>query len=865
MAKVSISRKSELNGLSIITRPHHRVLICPATLDNCRHPRHDGLVLRLVVSPRCEERLMAAETFLCAAPADAEVLLVGPSRGAALDLAARIGAKRGITFGIHRLTLGRLAARLAATNLAKRGLTPASPLATVAIVTGAIADVLARGQLEYFTPVAKTPSFSRTLGATLAELRADGLCPADIRPTDARSRDIRALLQIYEEHLARAGLADHADVIFAAAQAAREAPEVRRSVLALVDVPITSRADEALVTELVRHAKRSWASVPMGDTRAERALATLAHERDESFLDEPSSALARLCRYVFATEEVKLADNTDDVSFFSAPGERRECVEIARRILAEARRGVRFDDMAVFLRAPEAYAGLLESAFARAKIPAHFALGSSRPEPSGRAFLALLACRAEDFSSKRFAEFLSLAPSSRDDVLFTNDRFELLDPSEKLGTLLEGQTVGSSSPAPAVLQRIATSSLSISLLWEKLLVEASIVGRKDRWSQRFEVLGKSFERELNLLRQTDPASPRIPTVEREVSALAELSAFALPIIDALAALPRRASWKVWLEELGRLATMALEDPTHVITTFTELDPLADVDDVGFDEVRHVLEGRLGTTTVEPSGHRYGEVFVGTPDLARGRSVAVVFVPGLAERLFPEAPREDPILLDADRRAISKTLWTQTDRGGYERLLLRLAIGAARDRVHMSYPRVEITAGRPRMPSFYGLDVRRATTGVLPDHDTLERDAADASGARLAWPAPVLPEDAIDDAEHDLAMLGLLLHAPSHVSAAGRAQYLLDLNPHLARSLRTRAARWDRGYSHHDGIVRITSTTAPVFVANRLRTRSFAVTAIEKFAACPYRFLLAAIHRIPARERRTTLDRLDPIKIGRAHV
>jgi hypothetical protein len=123
----SISRKSELHGLSILTRPHHRVLICPATLDNRRHPRHDGLVLRLVVSPRCEERLLAAETFLCAVPADAEVLLVGPSRGAALDLAARIGAKRGITFGIHRLTLGRLAARLAATNLAKRGLTPASP------------------------------------------------------------------------------------------------------------------------------------------------------------------------------------------------------------------------------------------------------------------------------------------------------------------------------------------------------------------------------------------------------------------------------------------------------------------------------------------------------------------------------------------------------------------------------------------------------------------------------------------------------------------------------------------------------------------------------------------------------------------
>ncbi|MBK9260887.1 MAG: PD-(D/E)XK nuclease family protein [Polyangiaceae bacterium] len=818
-------------------------------------------MLRLVVSPRSEERLSAAEAFLCEAPSDTEVLLVGASRGAALDLAARVGAKRGATFGLHRLTLGRLAARLAAIDLAKRGIAPASPLAIEAVVTRAVADALAQNLLDYFAPVAKTPSFSRTLCTTIAELRAERIGPDDIRGVDRRSSDIRTLLRLYEEHRARAKIADHADVLFTAAAATREAADVRRSMLVLVDVPITSRADESLVTELVRHAKQSFACVPMGDGRAERVLSTLATSRVEPLPDEPGSALSRLCQYIFAAEEIKPTETSDDVAFFSAPGERRECVEIARRILAEARRGVRFDDVAVFLRAPEAYAGLLESAFARAKIPAHFAFGSSQPEPSGRALLALLACRAEDFSSKRFAEFLSLAPTNRDVVLTTNESSLPSSRSELLGALLEGQPVMLPYETTPTLPKASSTPLLPTLLWERLLAEASIVGRKDRWPRRLDALGQSFDRELHLLRQTDSSSPRIDTVERESQALRDLSDFALPLIEALAALPQRASWKVWLEELGRIATMALEDPSHVITTFTELDPMADVEDVAFDEVRRVLEGRLGTKTVQPSGRRYGEVFVGTPDLARGRSFAVVFVPGLAERLFPEAPREDPILLDADRRAISKTLWTQTDRGQYERLLLRLSVGAARQRVHLSYPRVEVTAGRPRMPSFYGLDVRRATTGILPDHDTLERDAATASGTRLAWPAPALPEDAIDDAEHDLAMLGLLLHSSNDAPTAGRAQYLLDLNPHLARSLRSRSARWDRPYSHHDGVIRKTAATAPVLNANRLRTRSFAVTAIEKFAACPYRFLLAAIHRIPARERRTTPDRLDPITRG----
>ena len=68
-----------------------------------------------------------------------------------------------------------------------------------------------------------------------------------------------------------------------------------------------------------------------------------------------------------------------DVRLFSAPGEGRECVEIARRILEEARAGVAFDEIAVFVRSPQRYAGLLEHAFKRAGIPA---LVRSRHEPA---------------------------------------------------------------------------------------------------------------------------------------------------------------------------------------------------------------------------------------------------------------------------------------------------------------------------------------------------------------------------------------------------------------------------------------------------------------------------------------------------
>src|SRR5439155_1898973 len=98
------------------------------------------------------------------------------------------------------------------------------------------------------------------------------------------------------------------------------------------------------------------------------------------------SALTRARHFLFAAAAPPPWAARGDVLFFSAPGEGREAVEIARRILDEARAGTPFDEMAVLLRAPEAYASLLEVALRRARVSAWFARGTSRPDPSRRAF-----------------------------------------------------------------------------------------------------------------------------------------------------------------------------------------------------------------------------------------------------------------------------------------------------------------------------------------------------------------------------------------------------------------------------------------------------------------------------------------------
>jgi ATP-dependent helicase/DNAse subunit B len=290
--------------------------------------------------------------------------------------------------------------------------------------------------------------------------------------------------------------------------------------------------------------------------------------------------------------------------------------------------------------------------------------------------------------------------------------------------------------------------------------------------------------------------------------------------------------------------------------------MAGVGPLTLAEVREVLTPRLSTLEREPPKHRYGRLFVCTPAQLRGRAFRVVFVTGLAERIFPQKSRQDPLLLDPLRRALDAPLDVEDDRVLHERLLLRLAVGAARERLYLSYPRIDIAQARPRVPSFYALDIIRALTGSVPNYELFERNTAQQSGAWLAWPAPADPADAIDDGEHDLAVLGPLLRPGGERAAIkGQAHYLLQLNPRLRQSLLTRWARWKRSWSPFDGLLKTSDATKTALADQRLDARPYSVSALQRYAACPYQFLLGSIYRFEPLEQPAYLERLDPLTKG----
>jgi CRISPR/Cas system-associated exonuclease Cas4 (RecB family) len=831
-------------------------------------------MLQTFASPSAADRLGAASAFVEGLPAASEILIVGASRGAADDLARRVTVARGATFGMHRASFAQLAVRLAAMEMARRGVAPATALGAEAVAARASFEALRDGALPYFAPVARFPGFASALAATLRELRLGGVAPRALGKLDGPARDVAELARRFEAQLEEGKVADRA-VLLEMATRALEGEPLARMPMVLLDVPFDGPAERAFLETLARVSPAVLVTVAAGDDATLHALGSLgARPMDVERHDDGDLARAR--GFLFAPTAPPPGEPQGDVVFFSAPGEARETVEIARRILDEARAGTPFDEMAVLLRAPQLYGSPLEGALRRAGVPAWFARGTSRPDPSGRAFLALLDCALENLSARRFAEYLSLgqvppldaagAPPV-DRAVWVAPEDELLGPAAEsaaaeraAGEAATAETAAAeTAPEPdADDHPVVEGTLRAPWRWEQLLVESAVIGGKERWSRRLSGLEAEYRARLARLREEEPDSPRAAAVERDLRNLEHLRRFAMPVIERLTALPQRGTWGEWIAALETLAPMVLKRPERVLTVLAALRPLDVVGPVALDEVRAVLSGELTTLAERPPADRYGRVFVGTVEQARGRSFEIVFLPGLAERIFPQKPREDPILLDALRRDLGAGLATQDERGRRERLLLRLAVGAARRRLHLSYSRIEQAEARPRVPSFYALEVARALTGRVPEPQRMEREAAAAAGARLAWPAPDDPARAIDEVEHDLAMLRGLLTSGE---ARGRARYLLELNDALARSLRTRWARWHRRFTEADGLVRVTDGTRQALVAARLGARLYSASALQKFAACPYQFFLSAICRLEPRPEVAPVVELDPATRG----
>lgn len=807
-----------------------------------------------------------------------EVLIVGATLDAANELARTVAEAKGAAFGWHRLSLSQLAAAIASPLLAARALAPLSRLGTEAIVARSVHRLKTERRLGRYQAVSDTPGFPRAIASVIAELRVAQVAPDAVGMV---APDLAPIAHAYQADLRAAGLTDWAGVLALATEAfgARTRHRFVGLPTLFIDVAITGEAELALVAVLAAAAPDLLLTIPAVDVATRRRVSDrlnlTVEEIDQALVTDDlngtsTGALARLQRYLFnehAGPSPAKADN--EIEVFSAPSEGRECVEIARRVLALARDGAPFDRIAILSRSPGEYRAHLTEALARADIPAHFARGAARPDPAGRAFCALLKCAAEGLSARGFAEYLSLGQvpdaspvGGPPDPLTRSERWVPPDPesaAQFAGAASGGDLAQTSEVARGAADApVQNGQLRAPRRWERLLVEAAVIGGRDRWRRRIEGLTNELrEKHAELLDEGDEA--QAASLARTLEDLSAFSTYALPIIDELASLPVAAHWGEWLECLGALATRTLTQPERVLAIFAELEPMGPVGPFELGEVLSILQTLLVDAATPPASQRYGRVFVGPIEAARGLTFDAVFVPGLAEKMFPRKIVEEPILLDTLRAQIEGDLTTNQHRLEHERFALALAAGAAERRICFSYPRLNLDQARPRVPSFYALEAVRSAEGRLPDFAELERRAEMAAGARLGWPAPPDPRDAIDNAEHDLAILDGLLTLPEE--RAGAARYLLTANSFLARALRSRYQRWSRGWTSADGLTSRSEAVRTIIEKHTLTARSYSPTALQNYARCPYRFFLQAIHGLAPREVPAAIDELDPLQRG----
>src|SRR6185436_6693881 len=70
-----------------------------------------------------------------------------------------------------------------------------------------------------------------------------------------------------------------------------------------------------------------------------------------------------------------------------------------------------------------------------------------------------------------------------------------------------------------------------------------------------------------------------------------------------------------------------------------------------------------------------------------------------------------------------------------------------------------------------------------------------------------------------------------------------------------------GWSPSDGLIKVAPGTQAALASQRLRQRPYSLSALQRYAVCPYQFLLATIYRLEPWDEPEPLVRMDPLTRG----
>ena len=751
---------------------------------------------RLVLGP-----IDALERRLAADVADLQredplrpvVVLVGETLLRAY-LRRRIAEINGPYLNVRIVTPGELALRLGEIPLILAGQRPLPLLAD-----RMLAQEAALSTRTYFDAVAATPGFGHALHRTLVEIRRSGVTPdelSDAAPDSLEPEKLAALAALARRHdELKAGHYD-ADAGLAAPDPERLGAD-QLLVYGLWDPPALTRRAIAAIGKVTVY-------LPQASPVADRAHANfrdwLATELDATTheLDaaERTTALGTIQSHRAPAPDP--ADGT--VRIASAPDPNREVRDALRTCLRWAREdGIPFHEMVIAYRQADPYRPLLAGALREAKLPAYIDEGTPLSElPLGRRALALLDLLSGDLER----------PSV---IAFAAD-----------GGFPE-----------ATRKRFPGSAAA----WDGFSRKAGVVRGWEQWRDRL-----AAYREAEAQRKDeDGNSP--DWLPGRLEAIDGLHDFVAELAERIAQRPAKGTWSDHLAHLTALFEPFLdghEPITDALTALTRLDSLtAQVTPERFDRtVRSVIEGLTAddTRAGRPGAFRARGINVVDVNSLRHMRFRAVCVVGLAERHFPPSPKQDPLLLDAERTQLNAThgwqLPLRAQGADPEPLQFALALGAAMERLQLSYPRTEHGSARPLYASGFLRSAVEALAGErIPAEDLDDLEAAwfvRLPGGRVG---ALSLDDALDAVDYDRTLVERDPQLAIPVVAGERPAVGRGRTAWLARRFNPELTPYDGGLS----------ATAQDALANHPKlSRPLSPSAFQGYAECGLKAFLGRV-------------------------
>jgi hypothetical protein len=501
-------------------------------------------------------------------------------------------------------------------------------------------------------------------------------------------------------------------------------------------------------------------------------------------------------------------------AFVVAPSDSSEARETIREILRAVDAGTPLHSCAVLLRDPARQEPALLAELRRRGLPFFRPAGGGfSRSPSGRAVLALLGLAARDFEG--------------DDVV------DLADALEGVAALPAGSAPRLARFLGALRFRRGLEDLKRRVSEARArsgIAEGPDSESEGRLSERALRLHDSLAAAEAFLSLAGPAIPDAsPAPFPEWSARLSTAVSAL-----LPAGPDRASLGATFETL---ATLDLLEPGGSVSAA---------------EVLALLPDALETVPVRSGQFERDGVAVLSAISARGLLFDAVFVPGLAEQLFPRPGRSDPLLFDEERRALATAedlrlaARTGPRHAREERFLFHLARTSARERLVLLAARRESATDRPRLLSPFLLDVLAGAAG-RPVRETELAAPGAVAGLRFL-PLGVVSDDGlpIDAAE---ALATALARDP------GLASHLVSPPDGLSRATARASARVRDEFTDREGRL---GRPSPRLALTR---RPLSASRLERRAACGYRAFLSDGLGLAAPDEPPDALYLDPLALG----